>query len=88
MQAGHYISRSSLALRFDERNVNCQCMPCNVWKHGAMDVYALKLQAKYGDNILAELQRKKHILTKFSTQELADLIGIYEAKLALSLDDC
>ncbi len=88
MQAGHYISRSSLALRFDERNVNCQCMPCNVWKHGAMDVYALKLQAKYGDGILADLQRMKHQLTKFSTKELADMTGLYEAKLAVLIDEC
>lgn len=79
MQAGHYISRSSLALRFDERNVHCQCMPCNVWKHGAMDVYALKLQAKYGDSILAELQRKKHQLTLLTTKDLEELIHKYES---------
>lgn len=90
MQAGHYISRSSLALRFDEKNVHCQCMPCNVWKHGAMDVYALKLQAKYGDSILAELQRKKHQITKYTNADLEALIAIYEtrSKLALSVDDC
>jgi len=54
-QNGHYIPRSCLALRYDERNGNCQCVACNVFKKGNYTVYALKMIEKYGDNILYEL---------------------------------
>lgn len=47
-----------------------------------MDVYALKLQALYGDGILAEFQRQKHQVVKLSTLDLETLIQKYE--LALS----
>jgi len=77
MQAGHYISRSVLSLRWDERNVHCQCMPCNIWKHGALDVYALNLQLKYGDGILKELARMKNTRIRFSSKELEEMIKKY-----------
>lgn len=77
MQAGHYISRSVLSLRWDERNVNCQCMPCNIWKHGALDVYALNLQLKYGDGILKEFAQKKNVLIRFTASELEEMIKKY-----------
>lgn len=77
MQAGHYISRSVLSLRWDERNVHCQCMPCNIWKHGALDVYKLNLQAKYGEGILKELAQKKNVLIRFTASELEEMIKKY-----------
>lgn len=55
LQAGHYITRDVLELRYDERNVNCQCYACNVCRKGNYPVYSLKLIEKYGDNILYEL---------------------------------
>ena len=81
MQAGHYIPRSHNMTRYDERNVNCQCMPCNVWKHGAMDVYALKLQMKFGDDILKELSTLKHQIKQFTTKELGEMLVFYREKL-------
>ena len=77
MQAGHYVSRSHHSLRWDERNVNCQCMPCNIWKKGNMDVYALRLQLKHGDQILNELQKQKHEIKQFNRPELEELIKKY-----------
>jgi hypothetical protein len=54
-QAGHYHSRSCVALRYNEKNVNCQCVACNVFKGGNYPIYAIKMIEKYGDNILYEL---------------------------------
>lgn len=54
-QNGHYISRSYLALRYDERNCHCQGVECNVFKSGNLTVYAIKLMEQYGMDILKEL---------------------------------
>jgi len=34
MDAGHFISREKMAVRFDERNVHPQCLHCNRFKAG------------------------------------------------------
>jgi len=81
IQAGHYISRQHLNLRWAEYNVHPQCVGCNVFKKGNMDVYAIALQAKYGLDILQELQRQKQKIRKFTIGELINLIDRYEEKL-------
>ena len=82
VQAGHYVSRSHLSLRWDEKNVNCQCVGCNVFKHGSLDTYALRLREMYGDGILRELNAKKHQMKQWTPNELQELITIYEKKLS------
>lgn len=58
-QCGHYISRNYLALRYDERNCHCQSIAENIFKKGNLPVYALKLEAQYGQGILQELESIK-----------------------------
>lgn len=57
--AGHYISRSYLSTRFDERNVHVQCKSCNRFHEGRKDEYTLFLLKTYGVGILEELNRDK-----------------------------
>ena len=65
LHAGHYIRASAgLATYFDEQNVHAQCYACNIWRDGNSDEYALKLQQKYGEDILQELNRRKHQIIK------------------------
>lgn len=65
MHAGHYIRASAgLSTYFDEQNVHVQCYACNIWRDGNSDEYALKLQKKYGENILNELNIRKHRIIK------------------------
>lgn len=72
-QAGHYISRSALATRFDEQNVHCQCVGCNIFKKGNMPAYTIFLQKKFGNEIIEELLKKsKVITTDFPYQERID----------------
>lgn len=80
-QAGHYISRVHLSTRWDERNVNAQCMPCNVWRRGNAAEYTLGLQAKYGPDIIKELVDLKHQTVKFSRGDLEEKISSYKARL-------
>jgi 5-methylcytosine-specific restriction endonuclease McrA len=81
MQAGHFVSRTYSLLRYDERNVNCQCQACNVWKRGNMDEYALRLELKHGRGILKALNDIKHKTRGLSRQELIDIISTYTKKL-------
>jgi hypothetical protein len=80
-QCGHYVSRSCLPLRYDERNCHCQCVGCNIFKKGNMDVYALKLMKKYGEDILYDLDeiKKESIKNpgKYGSEFYQRIIDIY-----------
>lgn len=77
-QCGHYVSRKYMSTRWDARNCNCQCMACNVFLHGNMDEYAIKLKEKYGEKVLEELNELKHTTVKYTLDELLDLINYYK----------
>lgn len=79
-QNGHYISRSCLALRWDERNCNCQCAACNIFKNGNMPEYAVRLMKKHGPNILLVLNKEKLKTVKMTRQEYLTKIAYYEQK--------
>lgn len=78
MQNGHYVSRAHNNTRFDDFNCHVQCAGCNIFKSGNMDMYALRLQEKYGDGVLQELNRRKNIIKQFTVPELETLIKQYE----------
>jgi hypothetical protein len=78
LQCGHYISRSCNQLRYDEVNCNAQCVACNVFKRGAMDVYALYLERKYGPEILYWLSAEKNKLKQWKVGELQEIIKKYK----------
>ncbi len=78
LQNGHYVSRAHRSLRWDERNCNPQDAACNLFKAGAMDVYAIRLLALYGDNILIDLQREKHKVKKWTRMELESMLEKYK----------
>ena len=80
MQNGHFISRSHNAMRFDERNCNCQCVGCNVFKSGNMPAYAINLQSKYGNEILKTLYKAGQKVKQFSVPELKKMIQKYKDK--------
>lgn len=78
LQCGHYISRSIMSLRYDEINCNPQCLACNVFKKGNMDIYAIKLMDKHGDGVIRILNEIRWKPFKYSRQDLLDLIEKYE----------
>lgn len=69
MQAGHYISRQHLAVRFDEDNVFPQDVSCNVFRGGNYTAYALFMLDKYGEEKLQWLEQQKHVITKYYPYE-------------------
>ena len=77
LQNGHYVPRNWIALRYDERNCNAQCMRCNVFMKGAMDLYALYLVSEYGPNILKELNALKRP-HQFKRKDYEEIIQKYK----------
>lgn len=87
MQNGHYVSRTYLSTRFDEKNCHPQCVSCNVFKDGNLDEYSLWLIGTYGEGILEELNKKKWESKKYSRLEYEMFIKIYKDKLKKLIDN-
>jgi hypothetical protein len=86
--AGHYVLRGELVVRFDERNVNLQCnYHCNRMKSGNPRPYRLALMDKYGTEVpdeLTELARNTDYY-KFSRPELLGIIESSKEYVAWTL---
>lgn len=79
MQAGHFVSRSYLATRFDEQNVFPQCAGCNVFGGGRTVEFAKELSSRFGATITIDLYEKAQGITK--NFPYAEKIAEYEKKL-------
>ena len=60
MDAGHWLHGKFPGTWLNPKNVHAQCPQCNKYKDGARDIYAIRLEAKYGFGILQELEDSKH----------------------------
>lgn len=78
--AGHYIPQSvgGLELRFHPYNVHAQCVGCNMFRHGNLTMYALRLQEKYGKEILSQLDFMKGI-KHWSRDQFERRIKLYKS---------
>jgi len=79
-EAGHYISRTYTATRWDERNVHLQCVACNRYHGGSPHQYRDFLLFRYGEEVVAELERKKNEVVKLDTQWLEAKILLFKRK--------
>jgi hypothetical protein len=81
MDAGHYIPKSTggAGLYFHEKNVHPQCTGCNRFRHGNLTQYALRLQQKYGNNILKELDAMRGQV--WQKRELERLLEYYTLRV-------
>ena len=77
--AGHYFAAGQFtALRFNETNVNGQCIQCNYFKHSNAIGYRNGLIAKYGEASVLMLESSaKRAVKKWSRFELESIIEFY-----------
>ena len=73
--AGHFKHGK---LDYDPRNVHVQCVGCNLYGRGRLDVYAMKLVDEYGADILKDLERDSEKI--YTYEELEDIIKKYGKK--------
>lgn len=75
MQAGHFVRRSVNLLRYNDQNVNAQCVGCNMFKAGELYLYGKALDLKYGDGTAEELMSQRHLTHKLTIEELEKIIS-------------
>jgi hypothetical protein len=79
--AGHYVNRKHMSLRYDEKNVNAQCRSCNRFDEGNAAGYHAGLVKKYGEGVIQYLEIKKHNTAHFSSAAYEALIKEYQQKI-------
>lgn len=82
-QAGHFIPKSvtGLELRYNEKNVHCQCVRCNKWLGGNLSVYSVKLEEQYGYGILQELAFYRKVISKWTDEDFQKKYDHYKGLL-------
>jgi len=82
MNAGHYFAAGhNESIRWDERNVNGQCVHDNLYLHGNFHGYTNGMIHKYGQKVVDELNIKRHNKSKMARFEVSYLIQEYKKKL-------
>ncbi len=78
VDAGHYLPKAgnSDALYFSELNVHVQCVNCNRLLDGNVKVYKERLIAKYGPQIIQQLNTLR-TAPPFTTQDYKQMIDKY-----------
>lgn len=79
--AGHFISRDRSATRYDERNVNAQCVPCNRFKSGLQYEHGLAIDKKYGPGTAQMLNILSKVHSKLNDFYYKRQIEIYKKKV-------
>lgn len=78
--AGHFVNRQHMSLRYSEENVHFQCIFCNRFDEGNIQDYRKSLIRMYGEEKVEALERAKHITHKISDFELEAIAKEYKKK--------
>lgn len=78
--AGHYFSQGHYSfLRYNEYNVNGQCLRCNNFLHGNLIRYRQGLVERIGEDEVKLLEAfSKNAVKKWSREELNEIIEKYK----------
>lgn len=84
-QAGHFNhggnNKYAFWCDFDERNLNGQCVQCNHFKSGNLNVYAEELIEIYGPEIISELNSLTWKADPWGNEDLVEIIEKYKKKI-------
>lgn len=81
MHNGHFISRSKIAVRWDEVNCHPQCPDCNVRLKGNLEVYETYMINRYGKEVVDNLWARSRSIDKIPTPVILAKIDEYVDKL-------
>jgi len=79
--AGHFVTRTAKAVKFDETNVQVQCKSCNGFNGGMSYQFGKNLDRDYGQGTAENLEAQRHVIIKRSVSDYIELIELYESKL-------
>lgn len=82
LDAGHFITRNCIQLRYNEQNVNAQCQSCNRYHYGEQAIYAKQIDRKYGkgvaDKFIKIYQDSKSKIERFDVQFYKEIYNKYK----------
>jgi hypothetical protein len=81
IQCGHLITRARHATRWSEENAHAQCAGCNFKHEHSPEVFTLKYIHAHGKKAYEKLVEKSWSKTKFTIQDLRDILEYYKIKL-------
>lgn len=74
MNAGHLFSRRHKAIRYDLRNIHCQCVYCNKYLGGNLHEYIRRLKAEHGEKVYEELYAIKDKPVEYTVEDMIQMI--------------
>jgi len=80
-QAGHFQSRSHHSTRWDEVNVQVQCVKCNMFRQGEQYKFGMYLDQKYGEGTAEELEIRSKTIVKLNRTDYEEAIEKYKQKI-------
>ena len=80
-QAGHFQSRSHHSTRWDEVNVQVQCVKCNMFRQGEQYKFGLYLDDRFGDGTAEELEIRSKTIVKLNRTDYEEAIERYKQKI-------
>jgi hypothetical protein len=80
-QAGHFQSRSHHSTRWDEVNVQVQCVKCNMFRQGEQYKFGLYLDERYGKGTAEELENRAKTIVKINRVDYEEAITRYKQKI-------
>jgi hypothetical protein len=80
-QAGHFQSRSHHSTRWDEVNVQVQCVKCNMFRQGEQYKFGLYLDERFGKGTAEELEQRAKIIVKLNRVDYEEAIERYKQKI-------
>lgn len=87
MHAGHFMSRKHHATRWNEDNVQVQCVKCNLFGQGEQYAFGKLLDIRIAEGKAEELQELSRTTVKYMRFEYEDMIKFYKEKVnALKTD--
>jgi len=81
LQAGHFQSRSHHSTRWDEVNVQVQCVKCNMYRQGEQYKFGLYLDDRYGDGTAEELEQRAKTIVKLNRVDYEEAVERYKKKI-------
>ena len=80
-QAGHFQSRSHHSTRWDEVNVQVQCIKCNMYRQGEQYKFGMYLDQRFGDGTAEELEYRAKTIVKLNRVDYEEAIERYKQKI-------
>ena len=81
MHAGHFMSRKHHATRWNEHNVQVQCVKCNLFGQGEQYAFGKLLDIRIAEGKAEELQELSRTTVKYMRFEYEDMIKFYKEKV-------